>query len=421
MRLDHPKSPQRREGWTCLPIGRLHLLGLACYLTIAPPLLAQSVATLDSAGITIVENRTPKFGSAPFMIGPRPLVQIGSVRGDDETDFGPILSARLLPGGQVAVVELHGREIRLFDGNTGAFVRSIGREGQGPGEFGAAPTIAASEDGGIWAWDPGNRRLSLFATEGRLRSEHRLTLAQTSGVPSAFTMNAWHVSTGGAVLSTAGRRHAVGNSSVERQRVLLIDRNNDAPIGIGQLMSRQQVSEQPYVLTDPFVAPLAAAMVAGEVYVGQMGSWQVNVYDADGQLLQIIRCAVPRSEITPELRAQERASLERRFPGTPALVRLFDRLELADSTSAIKGIKPSSDGTIWVLRWHPRTADGEQVFDVIDVAGQWLGTLRLPFDVGEVADVSASRVLTIWRDSLDVPYLRVYRLSAGAGRNLPIS
>jgi hypothetical protein len=52
------------------------------------------------------------------------------------------------------------------------------------------------------------------------------------------------------------------------------------------------------------------------------------------------------------------------------------------------------------------------LFDLLNASGEWLVTVRVPAATGEVADVSAEKLLTIWRDPFDVPYLRVYSLPA---------
>jgi hypothetical protein len=337
---------------------------------------------------------------------------IGSVGGEDGTDIRGVHTAKLLPNGHVALVGLDDPRIRVFDSNTGAFVRFIGRDGGGPGEFRAAPMIAPSTDGGIWAWDPGSRRVSLFSTDGRLRREHRFTSAQMIGVPNSFTGDAWQIAPTGTVLSTAAPAHGVGAEAVRTQRIILMRLDRGRSVIIGPPLTTRGVREDPYVMFDRFTSPRAAAMLAGKIYLSQAGPWQVDVYDTEGRLQKIIRLAVPRTAVTDEVRSRERAYVEQ---AEPALAQLFDRLPSTDSISAIKGFRPSSDGMIWVLRWNSRVEKQAQIFDVVDPQGRWMGTVKVPADAGEVVDVTPERILTTWHDDLDVPYLRVYRLSAEVG------
>jgi hypothetical protein len=92
------------------------------------------VVVRDSAGIRIVENHLPG-GAAPIYaeLG-APDLEIGVVDGDPAYSFTNVVGVRALPDGGFLVAEGPARELRLFDGN-GRHVRSIGRAGDGPGEF----------------------------------------------------------------------------------------------------------------------------------------------------------------------------------------------------------------------------------------------------------------------------------------------
>lgn len=370
---------------------------------------AQSQAQLvprDSAGVRIIQNTSaqPKHRAARTL---RLVHQIGSVDGSRGTDFGAILSARMLPSGHVAVVDLNTPEIRLFNGE-GKFVRSIGRSGKGPGEFAASPVIAASFDG-IWAWDPASRRLSLFSLNGDLKSERTFSAKEMEGVPNALTLKAWHVSRSGAVYSTASRVQRGRSGFYSERGILQIRSDGDSPTHLGASEIVPHPSEESFFVTDPFRSAPSMATVGSRAFVSQTGSWEIRVYGQTGKLTHIVRARIPRKHISPQLERRESARFAEAAQGHPVLTRLYGRLKFADSTSAISAVHSTPDGKLWVARWSTFMDNGGEMFDIIDADGHWLESVRLPPDAGLVVDVSDTHVLTVWRDEMDIPYLRKYR------------
>ena len=55
--------------------------------------------------------------------------------------------------------------VRVF-GRDGRLIRSIGRVGEGPGEFRSVLGIAQTPDGRIFLQDPGNNRISVYSANG---------------------------------------------------------------------------------------------------------------------------------------------------------------------------------------------------------------------------------------------------------------
>ncbi len=60
----------------------------------------------------------------------------------------------------------------MFDRH-GQHVRTIGRQGSGPGEFAQVVGLDWAPDGTLWVVDPGNARISLFDTAGAYLRAHR--------------------------------------------------------------------------------------------------------------------------------------------------------------------------------------------------------------------------------------------------------
>ena len=102
---------------------------------------APAVTIRDSAGIRIVENHAPEWAAADFWtIDPEPVIVIG---GDPAVARATADSVHLiwrveglnrLSDGRVAVLSSGDKSLRLFE-PSGRLSKSIGRAGEGPGEF----------------------------------------------------------------------------------------------------------------------------------------------------------------------------------------------------------------------------------------------------------------------------------------------
>jgi hypothetical protein len=86
--------------------------------------------------------------------------------------FGDISDIDVDAAGRIYVFDRQAQNVRLFEGN-GAYVRTIGGVGHGPGEFSAVNGIAVDPANRLWILNQGNLRYSVFDTSGALLMEPR--------------------------------------------------------------------------------------------------------------------------------------------------------------------------------------------------------------------------------------------------------
>jgi len=113
---------------------------------------------------------------------PEPLNPHKTVRFEEEVSFGAEESGAgtVYKSGQFAIdgrnrvyiFEYSESVIKVF-GEDGKFLKTIGRKGQGPGEFGQALFIGFCPDGRILVTDGQNRRTSFFGPEGDFLSSYQ--------------------------------------------------------------------------------------------------------------------------------------------------------------------------------------------------------------------------------------------------------
>lgn len=93
------------------------------------------------------------------------LELVATIDPGEADPFLNVSSLALDEDGNVYVLDQGARNIRVFD-STGAPVRTIGREGAGPGEFATPYSLAWTGDT-LAVLDPGNGRLELVTRDGR--------------------------------------------------------------------------------------------------------------------------------------------------------------------------------------------------------------------------------------------------------------
>jgi hypothetical protein len=128
----------------------------------------------DSAGVSIVEWPSDVLEvEAPFRLADEPVFSVGTLDGPEELRFTSVVAGRRLPdGGFIVIDDRETLPVRVFS-EDGRFRMSIGRRGEGPGEFGRPTRVATDPAGGVLVWDSGHRRLHRFDLEGRWEGDLR--------------------------------------------------------------------------------------------------------------------------------------------------------------------------------------------------------------------------------------------------------
>lgn len=82
----------------------------------------------------------------------------------DSSPTGPSVEVETLAvdtDRNACVFDTQAKHVRVFDA-TGTYLSTFGREGEGPGEFAGAETVAVLPDGRLRVRDPGNMRVQVF-------------------------------------------------------------------------------------------------------------------------------------------------------------------------------------------------------------------------------------------------------------------
>lgn len=397
-------------------VARLTLvIGAAC--AEAP---SSDVAVRDSAGIRIVENHAPDaaWGGSPGWRAV-PVLTIGADSAEAYR-FGQVGDVAATAAGDIIVLDQAAAQLRVF-GPDGAFRRTIGREGRGPGELSRfANTILVAPGDSLLVPDPRERRITVFAPNG--------AFARVIAATQLPMGKGWLRLDDGRIL----------------QRGYATSRAPDGSFAFWDAMLRvaaDGASAETLFVFDHTKTPLGAPGAIRIALIVNSPSWArlddgriawsaldrdfVAIHDSTGRLVG--RFSRAQWKARP-LRDADRETLRellrvklRALGGSPGLAD-SPMVEAPPLLPAITTVRAGPRGTLWVQRMGDvaladpmalnasERADffGGPAWDVLDGEGRYLGTLALPprFRVFRITDAA---ILGAVRDDDGVE--RVVRLA----------
>jgi hypothetical protein len=362
-----------------------------------------------------MENTAPYQGEgATWTLSRSPVLSIGGDEGERSYTLMGVAGAVRLTDGRVVVADKGSQVLRVFDAR-GRHLRSIGREGGGPGEFRAVENVALLRGDSIAVWDPRLRRVSVFDRTGQLA--RKVSPAGLGLFPrfvgvlddGSFVLTAG-LSAGGASPTTAARRDSV-------VYLRFGPAGGAARDTIGRFPGPEMVtlaSSGAMTMEEVIFGRDFHLVVGGDRYFGADDDrYEVTEYRLSGAPVRRIRRAhVPRqvtnadlasyreqprdlSGVPPQLRAQ----FARRNPDIPHRATL----------PAFESLLLDEEGYLWVE--HPRvTQASEGRWDVFDREGRWLTTIATPAGF-QVRQIGRDFMLGTALDSLDVEQVHLYTLN----------
>lgn len=364
----------------------------------------------DSAGVTIVDNRTPAWGdSLAWTIGEPDLI-IGTADGPPETQFASVVGITRLADGAVVVADDGLSELRYFRAD-GSFLGSVGGKGEGPGEFRVINAVGHTPGDSVWVYDFALRRVTVFPTPNDLPVVHPLE----SPVPTLGA--AGRLEDGSYVLAQYWGSADVSDVVTEGLRrdpaaVLRYDRFGRLADTVGFFPGREValVAERGrMVMGAPLFGRTLSRVAAGRaVFVGSQEAPAIEQYGGDGTLQMIIRFPDPGTAIDEaDLRTAREARVAASPPARQAATRSFlDAIEHAPAQPAYGQLLVDGDGRLWVAEYRSDESAPREWW-VFAPDGRWLGAVRMPEDF-RPHEIGFDVVVGVSRDALGVESVRVH-------------
>jgi len=141
--------------------------GVFCivYLFAAIDVYSQKIETVD--GVRVVHNeKGGKWGKNPE-VAIKLVRTIGDVDTEDENlAFNSPSDIAMDAAGNIYILDSGNQRIQKFSPE-GKYLATIGRKGQGPGEFSSPASLDVDSKGYLYIFDPAQRRLQILTPEGK--------------------------------------------------------------------------------------------------------------------------------------------------------------------------------------------------------------------------------------------------------------
>jgi sugar lactone lactonase YvrE len=371
-------------------ISRLHPLGRTrggkVRLFVSPGLamgLAAAIAALTfaaaSAGAADWKGKKETREGVSYVVNPaepmekdakaaaQELWRIGGDTEDENEFFGVITQLLTDAKGDVYLLDAQLNQVKIFS-SEGKFIRSIGREGEGPGEFRAGVGMFFTNDGKIAVMQVAPGRIVLLTPAGEPAGEHPLPVREDGGMVILLGG-----SSRGGNLVFAGAANAFSEGRFDQTRYLA----RLSPDG------KESAKYHAETRTIDYSKPLLDDMVwdtfdrrwvvgtDGRVYAcTHYADYRIQVWNPDGTTNRVIERQYAHQKRTPE----EKKIVED-LMGTFARQIPNATVKVSDFNKDVETIFVRDDGSIWVLtsegtRGLPDGTAG--VFDVLDPEGRFV-------------------------------------------------
>lgn len=403
----------RRRSFTPTFLVLVNLLHPGCSPEAAP---GPQATIRDSAGVAIIENRGSVRADVPaWRTSAEPLVTIGSLDGPEGEQLFRVRGAFRLQDGRIAVGNAGTNEVRIYraDGN---HLRTLGGEGEGPGEF-SFVRLAGTWGDSLVVLDRRLRRVSvLHPDEGFARS---FTPQEAVG---QYLLGGWALQGGTLLIQDLflGDENESMVDGYQRSPVplTLCDREGSLVADLGELPGADQfLSTQrtdhgiaTVLLSVPFGRSPQIAVSGDRIFFGSQDSYELGVYAPDGDLRRLIRLdrsQIPLSEA--DLAAFIESDVADRDPSVgPERRRQLEEMPRMEFLPPHGAIHADAQGYFFVEEYR-LPGDDIPVLNVFDPEGRLTGRLTLPAGL-QILEIGEDYVLGLVQDEMGVEYLSLYEL-----------
>jgi hypothetical protein len=329
--------------------------------------------------VVVVHNpKEPLYGPGAFS-----LKKDLSIGGGDATDYvlGEIAMISTSREGTIFVTDLKEKDVKVFDSN-GKFVRIIGKPGQGPGEFTAAPTyLHFLNKNEIFVVN--GTKLSVFRTNGI----HVRDIA----VSTLNLIDAYPASRGNFVATLVVRpesnpRYELRKLDSELKDLFVID---SSPL--------QNSARDGY---NPFFPVMRWSPLSGDRTVsGYPIKYELRIHNSKGRLVRKIerdadRISISKKDIEEQTAGSSPSSLK--------------NMKAPEYFPYFQYVKTDDEDRIYVFTWERATNGMGNWTEIFDSSGRYIVRVSVP---GRVPLIEKNYLYSIEETHEGYPVIRRYKVS----------
>lgn len=299
-----------------------------------------------------------------------------TVSGEDE-ETGEIYLYR--PGrytvddaGNVYVTDMSDQAIKVFDKN-GKYIRTIGKKGQGPGEFQNAGDMDFLPDGKLIVMDWENNRTSIFSPDGKFIKSCKwngFMFDLYMCTDSSFTSN----------------ENIYGNE--RKMYIKTFDFDANVLLSFGEFTPYKshtlQVEGTMYAISLPFPTHsiFAADRSNLRLYHCLPGEYSIEVFDKTGKLFRKIDRPYEPVRVTQEDVEDYRSGFEN--DDNPVFAKMIKEVEFPEFKPSISNMIVDDKKNLWVGTYEKKTVNDKELFayDLFDEKGFYITKIWNEFTPG---------------------------------------
>jgi hypothetical protein len=285
------------------------------------------------------------------------------------------------PEGNIYVVDSGAQNIKKFD-KDGRFLKTFGREGQGPGEFGGIYYATFTKDRLI-VWDSGNRRLCAFTPSGEF--VHSVNIAYDEG----FVRRLRGLPSGEVIVE----KEKTYRKEPDRPQTCLIDLYSSdlervRTIYKRELWRKKYIRTKEYgtsVLYFPYSADVRWDVTPdGHIIIGYSDKYELEAYDKTGKKIFAIAHTHEPAAVTEKDKKDYFASISfyrmgERLKEVPEYI--TKHTEFPKHKPVYKDVIVDTEGNIWVVLNREKEDESEIMFDAFNPAGKSISRVKIRGDV----------------------------------------
>jgi hypothetical protein len=322
--------------------------------------LALAVALSMLAQAQVWKGRIIKEGDVTVVLNSRDPIYRGPVLklmedwtvGAETGGGGPSLAKpwdiAVDEDGLLYVLDVQDACVKVFDGK-GAYVRTIGRRGQGPGEIGAAfsiiiPTKAKT----LIVNDVRGRRLAFFSLNGVFEKNLPLRgLTDGPVVDSRFDVY-------------------IDTTDIQKGRESLKKMTPDLTTVLAEILDRpEDISHNPFKARTRWILDTEDRLILGTAV-----SYELDVFESDGHLSRKIKRDYDPQKVS---KADIDEFLKRGAP--PGVNPTYD---YSTRHACYRSFFVDDQGHLFVQTWERTPGAAQDIHDIFDAQGRYIGRVALP-------------------------------------------
>jgi plasmid stability protein len=355
---------------------------------------------------------------------------IGESTGAPEYELFRVTDATVLQDGSIAVANRGTAEVRVY-GPDGRYVRSFGREGQGPGEFERLSWVARADGDVLVTFDADLRRVTWFASTGEVL--RTLTIDPEAATPANATrFGTTSVeavgSARGRLLVRAGYLRRSGEGEFRDMFTLaLADERGALADTLGQYSGQElyfHAAPSGLTLATPpiFGHDTHIGAAADRLVAGSSERFALDVYDGSVLQMKIVATVdvapATQTEVEAWLQSRRERASEGSGPGGELARLSIEAAPVRQTPPAFQRLAVDSERSIWVeepyrvphgtSRWVVLSADGTPSARVeLPMSGPT--TPRTAPDL-TILEIGEGYILGLRRDEHEIEQVVLYRL-----------